>query len=126
MSLVVQFLVQVRQLVRQQDGNNIAAWLQVRPDSAPIYQEMAAELRAKYPAAKGGNGNGGGNGGGKGDDLLDKLVENNMPYEDDLPEGQATVWAGLLAFMKDYFAFWRDVDYEKMVTAHQLLSSLVK
>lgn len=43
-----------------------------------------------------------------------------------MPEGQATVWPGFVAFMKDYMAFWRDVNYDDLLGAHQLLSGLVK
>ncbi|KAK5998531.1 Protein CSN12-like protein [Cladobotryum mycophilum] len=110
MALVAQFLSQIRQQVRNQRGDQLRSWLQVEPGSPKQYHGLAAELRAKF---------------GGGQEGVDGVVEANLPQEDDLPEGQATSWPGFLAFIKDYLTYWRDVNFEDLLAAHQLLSGLV-
>lgn len=111
MALVTQFLGQIHQQVRSQRGDLLRQWLQIEPSSPPQYHKLAAQLRT--PQFK--------------DQLaIEKVVETCLPYEDDLADGQATAWPGLLAFMKDYLIFWRDVNYDDLLGAHQLLSGLVK
>lgn len=109
MPLVLEFLTQVRNLVRAQDGGKLRAWLQVEPGSPQQYHRLAAELRSQFRQQG-----------------LDNVIERSLPQDDDVPDGQATVWPGFIAFMKDYLAFWRDVDYDDLLNAHQLLSGLVK
>lgn len=125
MPLVVHFLVQVRQFVRNQNGDGLSAWLRVEPNSAAEYYNLKAELRAQYKSRSNGRGGAKGAAGG-GTKSLDDEVEDALPQDDDVPEGQATAWPGLIAFMKDYMSFWRDVDFDDLLGAHQLLSSLVK
>ncbi|KAM0524630.1 hypothetical protein ACHAPE_000728 [Trichoderma viride] len=108
MSLVSQFLSQIQQQVRSQQGDLLRSWLQVEPESPKQYHDLAAELRSKFSRQ----------------DAIDKLVEDRLPQQDDLPEGQATAWPGLLAFLKDYLTYWRDVDFSDLLGAHQLLSGL--
>lgn len=110
MSLVKQFLSQIHQQVRNQQGDLLRSWLQVEPESPKQYHDLAAELRARFNRQ----------------DAIDKVVEDALPQLDDLPEGQATSWPGLLAFLKDYLTYWGDVDFTDLLGAHQLLSGLVK
>ncbi len=110
MALVKQFLSQIRQQVQNQQGEQLRSWLQVEPEAPKQYHDLAAQLRTSYPDQA----------------SIDKLVDASLPQEDDVPDGQATVWPGLLAFIKDYLIFWRDVDYDDLLGAHQLLSGLVK
>lgn len=109
MPLVLEFLTQVRNFVRAQDGEKLRAWLQVEPGSPQQYHNLAAELRSQFRQQG-----------------LDNVIERSLPQDDDVPDGQATVWPGFIAFMKDYMAFWRDVNYDDLLGAHQLLSGLVK
>ena len=109
MTLITHFLVQIRQFVRAQDGDSLRAWLQVSPQSPQQYHNLAAELRNRRPQD------------------VDADVEDALPQDDDeLQEGQGAPWPGLIAFVKDYFGFWRDVNWEDLLRAHQLLSGLVK
>lgn len=110
MSLVTQFLSQIQQQVRNQQGDQLRSWLQVEPESPKQYHDLANELRARFSRQ----------------DAIDKVVEDALPQQDDLPEGQATAWPGLLAFVKDYLTYWRDVNFADLLGAHQLLSGLVK
>lgn len=109
MPLVIQFLSQIRQFVRCQNGDELRSWLQVEPGSPQEYHKLAAELRSQFRQQG-----------------LDDLIEKALPQEDDVPEGQATAWPGFVAFMKDYLTFWRDINYDDLLGAHQLLSGLVK
>lgn len=110
MSLINQFLGQIRQHVRGQRGDLLRSWLQVEPGSAKQYFDLKAELQSKLrdPAK------------------LEKVVETGLPQDDDVADGEATSWPGLLSFIKDYFIFWRDVNFDDLLGAHQLLSGLVK
>lgn len=109
MSLVVHFLTQIRQQVRNQQGDLLVAWLQVAPEAGAQYHELATQLRSQYRR-----------------DGLDSLIDKCLPLDEDVPDGQVSSWSGLNAFIKDYLSFWRDVDYQDLLTAHELLNALVK
>ena len=131
MSLVNQFLAQIRQHVREQRGDLLAAWLQVEPNAAQQYHDMAAELRRSFPDA----------------DALDALIEARLPLDDDEdgaagdspifngdtdPDGgdvsgrPAAPWPSLQVFVREYLILWRDIDHDDLLGAHELLSSLVR
>ena len=107
MSLASQFLAQIRSFVRSQNGDGLRSWLQVEPGAAQQYHAMGRELRGRSQG-------------------LDGLLEAALPLDEDAADGQAAVWPGFVAFMRDYLVFWRDVDYGDLVRAHELLSGLVK
>ena len=109
MSLVIHFLTQIRQQVRQQQGDVLSSWLQVAPEAGRQYHELAAELRSKYRH-----------------EGLDSVIDSCLPEVDNVPEGQGSPWSSFNTLIKDYLAFWRDVDYNDLLAAHELLSTLVK
>jgi hypothetical protein len=109
MSNLIQFLTQIRTQVRLSQSDKLCQWLQVAPEAGQQYHQLAAELRAKSP------------------DELDTVIETCLPEDDDhLEEGEAAPWGSFNAFVKDYLTFWRDVNYEDLVGAHELLSTVVK
>ena len=110
MSLVAQFLGQVREHVRAQSGDALRQWLQVEPNSSKTYYDMAAELRSRFASP----------------DSLEKVIDTHLPIEDDVPDSQATVWPSFQSFMKDYLTLWRDINYDDLLGSHELLTSLVK
>ncbi|KJZ79870.1 hypothetical protein HIM_00584 [Hirsutella minnesotensis 3608] len=109
MSLVRQFLTQVRQHVRDQREDLLRSWLQVEPNAAQQYHNMAAELRQSF----------------SGPQSLDAVIEECMPQDDDVPDGQATVWPSFQTFMRDYLTLWRDINHNDLLQAHELLMTLV-
>ncbi|KAG6008348.1 hypothetical protein E4U21_004552 [Claviceps maximensis] len=111
MTLVAQFLAQIRQYVRNQQGDMLRSWLQVEPGSDQKYYDMAAELRTKFAGPEG----------------LEAALEQHLPVsvDDDVPDGQATIWPSFQSFMKDYLTLWRDINYEDLLGAHELLTALV-
>ncbi|KAF4126714.1 PAM protein [Geosmithia morbida] len=111
MSLVVQFLTQINQQVRNQQGDALCSWLQVSPESGAQYHQLASELRTQTQYASGSPGG------------LDDVVDRNLPESDD--DDVVSPWSGFRSFIKDYMAFWRDVDYDDLVAAHDLLNTLV-
>lgn len=113
MSLLTQFLTNLRAFTRDQDGDSLRAWLQVSPNASQQYFSLGAELKSQF-------------GGGKGSERLAAAVEKGLPEEDDVREGQGTSWPGFVTFVKDYMVFWRDVDFEDLVRAHSQLCGLVK
>ncbi|KAI0478742.1 hypothetical protein GGR56DRAFT_672744 [Xylariaceae sp. FL0804] len=108
MSLTIKFLSSIRKFVKQQDGDELRNWLRVEPPLPQEYLNLAAELKTGYRDAA----------------AIGRLVEQCLPEEDDVPEDQGTPWPGLIAFVKDYLEYWRDVDFEDLLAAHQLLMQL--
>lgn len=109
MSTLIQFLTQLRSQIRYTQSDKIAQWLQVAPEAGQAYHTLASELRTKSP------------------DDLDAIIESCLPEDDDhLNEGEQAPWGSFNAFVKEYLIFWRDVDYEDLVGAHELLSTVVK
>ncbi|PKS09060.1 hypothetical protein jhhlp_003673 [Lomentospora prolificans] len=111
MSLVNEFLSQLRGFVRAQDGKSLRDWLQVSDRPPPQYLRLADELKAQY--------------GGVRSAALEAAVERGLPEEDDVAEGQGSPWPGFITFVKDYFGFWRDVNFQDLLKAHSLLCGLV-
>ncbi|GAO16008.1 hypothetical protein UVI_02055870 [Ustilaginoidea virens] len=114
MSLVAQFLTQIRHFVCAQQADSLRSWLQVDPDSAASYHALAAELRAQSASAP---------------DSIDTLVEHHLPVQDPVqdpvPDGHAAVWPSFQALMKDYLVLWRDMSRDNLPRTHELLTSLV-
>ncbi|KAJ0158583.1 PCI domain-containing protein [Colletotrichum tanaceti] len=121
MSLLIQFLTQIRTFVRAQNSDELRNWLLVEPTANQQYHALASELKTQFrspPHANGGSGAGTST-------ALENTIEKCLPEEDDVPEGQGSPWPGFVTFMKDYMVFWRDVDYDDLLGAHTLLSGLV-
>lgn len=110
MSLISKFLGSVQGFLKTRDGDSIRQWLRVEPPVPQEYHDLTAELRSRYRDSA----------------ALARLVEQHLTIEDDLPEDQGTAWPGFISFMKDYFEYWRDVDFDNLLNAHQLLVSLTK
>ncbi|KAI0443136.1 thiolase [Xylaria telfairii] len=108
MSLAIQFLTSIRGFLKTRNGIGLRDWLRVEPPLPQQYLDLAAELKNGYQNANG----------------IAKLVEKCLPEEDDLPEDQGTAWPGFIAFVKDYFEYWRDVNFDDLLGAHQLLMGL--
>ncbi|KAI1180486.1 thiolase [Nemania sp. FL0916] len=108
MSLAIQFLTSIRGFLKTRNGIGLRDWLRVEPPLPQEYLNLATELKNGYQNA----------------DAIAKLVEKCLPEEDDLPEDQGTAWPGFVAFVKDYFEYWRDVDFDDLLGAHQLLMGL--
>lgn len=106
MSLTAQFLSQVRGFLKTRNGERLRQWLQVEPPVPDQYHALSQELRSIAS--------------------IEKLVEQHLPEEDDLPQDQGTAWRGFNAFMEDYLKYWRDVDFEDLLGAHDLLMGLTK
>lgn len=104
MSLVGQFLSEVRGFLKRRNGDQLRQWLLVEPPVPDHYHKLAAELRTIAS--------------------IGKLVEQHLPEEDDIPSDQGTAWRGFLAFMEDYLKYWRDVNFDDLVGAHDLLMGL--
>ncbi|KAM0325536.1 hypothetical protein ACHAQA_007523 [Verticillium albo-atrum] len=111
MSLVIEFLTQIRVFVRQQNGDELRNWLLVEPNASQTYHNLSAQLRNGFRQQD--------------STLLEQTIERCLPEDDDVAEGEATPWPGFVTFMKDYLLFWRDVDFDNLLAAHTLLSGLV-
>ncbi|KAI0172270.1 thiolase [Hypoxylon sp. FL1284] len=108
MALTTKFLTAIRGFLKDLDGASLRDWLKVEPPLPQEYFDLAAELKASY----------------QDDAAIEKLIESSLPEEDDVPEGQGTTWPGFVAFAKDYFEYWRGVDFSDLLGAHQLLTAL--
>lgn len=112
MTLLIEFLTQIRAFVRQQNGDELRNWLLVEPNASQTYHNLAAQLRTGFRQQD--------------STALERTIEKCLPEDDDVSEGEATPWPGFVTFMKDYLLFWRDVDFDNLLAAHTLLSGLVK
>ncbi|KAI1470239.1 uncharacterized protein F4812DRAFT_258080 [Daldinia caldariorum] len=110
MAVIAQFLTGVRDILKRLDGEALRDWLKVEPPLPQEYYNLALELKSSY----------------QDDGALEKLIEKSLPEEDDVPEGQGTTWPGFISFIKDYFLYWRDVEFDDLLGAHQLLTALTK
>ena len=109
MALTIKYLTSIRGFLKARNGDGLRDWLRVEPPVPQEYLSLADELRGGY----------------RNNDALLQLVDQCLPDEDDLPaDDQGTAWPGFRAFIKDYFAYWRDVDFADLLGAHQLLVSL--
>ncbi|KAK8051913.1 CSN12-signalosome component [Apiospora rasikravindrae] len=108
MSLITQFLSEIRKFLKNRKGNELRAWLLVEPPLPDQYHKLADELKKGYRNSA----------------SLTKLVENSLPEDDNVSEDEGTAWPGFVSFMKDYFEYWRDVDFDDLLGAHQLLTGL--
>lgn len=110
MALAIEFLTSIRGFLKTRNGIGLRDWLRVEPPLPQQYHALATELKTGYRDAN----------------TIAKLVERCLPEEDGLPEDQGTAWPGFIAFVKEYFEYWRDVDFDDLLGAHQLLMSLTK
>ncbi|KAJ8110373.1 hypothetical protein ONZ43_g5885 [Nemania bipapillata] len=108
MSLAIEFLTSIRGFLKTRNGIGLRDWLRVEPPLPQQYLNLASELKNGY----------------RNTNAIAKLVEKCLPEEDDLPEDQGTAWPGFVAFIKDYFEYWRDVNFDDLLGAHQLLMGL--
>lgn len=105
-SLTAEFLSSIHGFLKARDAEKLRQWLLVEPPVPDHYYKLAKELR--------------------GVSSIEKLVEQRLPEEDDVPPDQGTAWRGFIAFMEDYLKYWRDVDFDDLLGAHELLMGLTK
>lgn len=110
MALVTQFLTTIRAFVLDHNGDQLRDYLQVEQSSSAIYFTLGQELRTGFAP----NSN-----------ALEKLVDNCLPEEEEVPEGKGSPWAGFNAFIKEYLEYWRDIRFDNIPVYHELLSNLV-
>ncbi|KAI1107742.1 hypothetical protein F4804DRAFT_296947 [Jackrogersella minutella] len=108
MSVTKQFLGGIRDILTSLNGEGLRDWLKVEPPLPQEYLNIAAELKSGY----------------QDDHVLEKLVELSLPEDENVLEGKGTSWPGFVAFIKDYLGYWRDVDFNDLLGAHQLLTEL--
>ncbi|KAI0599371.1 hypothetical protein F4775DRAFT_123387 [Biscogniauxia sp. FL1348] len=108
MALTIKFLTSIRGFLKTRNGDGLRDWLMVEPPLPQEYLNLATELKNGY----------------RNTNAIEKLVESCLPEEDNVPEDQGTAWPGFVSFMRDYFEYWRDVDFEDLLGAHQLLTAL--
>lgn len=111
MGLVVEFLSGIRGFVLEANGDELRKWLQVEPTVPESYYQLAQELKTTYLAQG---------------DLLEKVVDNCLPEEDNVPEGKGSPWPGFNSFIREYLQYWRDVDFNDTVRLYTRLSDLLK
>lgn len=109
-SLAAKFLSAVRDHVVALDGDSLDAWLQVEPGATShAYLQLRQELRQGL----GVNSN------------LERLVEKSLPEIDDPPDGTGSPWPSFITFVKDYLLYWRDADFDDLMSVQESLSALL-
>lgn len=109
MALVVEFLTNIRKAVVDLNGVELSSYLQVENSVPEIYFRLAQDLRSSFPN--------------NGSDALKKTVDKCLPIED-AAEGKGSPWPGFQALMTRYLEYWRDVDFDNLVSLHANLSDL--
>ncbi|KAG6366817.1 hypothetical protein INS49_000998 [Diaporthe citri] len=109
-SLATQFLSTIRDHVVALDGDSLDAWLQVEPGATShAYLQLRDELRQGLGV----------------NSQLEKLVEKSLPEIDDPPDGTGSPWPSFVTFVKDYLLYWRDADFDDLMSVQESLSGLL-
>lgn len=108
--LAAQFLSTIRDHVAALDGDSLDAWLQVEPGATShAYLQLRDELRRGLGV----------------NNQLERLVEKSLPEIDDAPEGTGSPWPSFVTFVKDYLLYWRDADFDDLMSVQESLSGLL-
>ncbi|KKA29948.1 hypothetical protein TD95_005150 [Thielaviopsis punctulata] len=108
MSLLVEFLSQIRTFVKAKDGGpQLGEWLKVEPTASATYFQLAQELRTQFRDAA----------------AVEATVNKCFPDED-VPSGQVAPWPSFVSFMREYVMYWRDANFDDLVTTHERLCTL--
>ncbi|KAI7783981.1 hypothetical protein LA080_011006 [Diaporthe eres] len=109
-SLATQFLSTIREHVVALDGDSLDAWLQVEPGATShAYLQLRDELRQGLGV----------------NSQLEKLVEKSLPEIDDPPDGTGSPWPSFVTFVKDFLLYWRDADFDDLMSVQESLSGLL-
>ncbi|KAI1812749.1 hypothetical protein GGS20DRAFT_519004 [Poronia punctata] len=108
MSLVSQFLGGIQHQLKTRDEYALRNSILVEPPLPPQHIALATEIKNSCRSSN---------------DVA-KLVEKHLPEEDDIPEDQVGAWPGFVAFMKDYFEYWRGLNEDDPFNTHQSLMAL--
>lgn len=109
-SLATQFLSTIRDHVVALDGDSLDAWLQVEPGATShAYLQLRDELRQGLGM----------------NNQLERLIEKSLPEIDDPPDGTGSPWPSFVTFVKDYMLYWRDADFDDLMSVQESLSGLL-
>lgn len=109
MAVLDQFLTEISRFLRNKDAAGLQSFLKVEPPLPAIYGQLTEELRGAFRD------------GGKLDQHISKLI----PEKDDPKPDEGTAWPAFHALIKEYLEFWRDVNFQDLLSTHMQLSSLV-
>lgn len=101
------FLESIRGLIQSRDGAKLQDYLQIEPPLSPVYTQMVAELRQKYPSNKDGG--------------LLSVCEGVLSGN-----GPGSSWSAFPLFLRLYFTFLRDVNIDNLLETYELLRTLLK
>lgn len=107
--------------LRSKDGINIRNLTRVEPQldgSDGEWISLGQEVKTRYPASSP-----------KSSQLLDARCEQLLPAEPDTVASEGDrghAWPAFIQFIRTYLEFWRDVDFQDLISVHRLLSGLVK
>lgn len=108
--LATQFLSTIRDHVVALDGDSLHAWLQVEPGATShAYLQLRDEMRQGLGM----------------NNQLERLVEKSLPEIDDPPDGNGSPWPSFVTFVKDYLLYWRDADFDDLMSVQESLSGLL-
>lgn len=109
-SLATQFLSTIKNHVVALDGDSLDAWLQVEPGATShAYLQLREELRQGLGV----------------NSHLERLVEKSLPEIDEPPDGTGSPWPSFITFVKDYLLYWRDADFDDLMSVQESLSGLL-
>ncbi|KAH7312938.1 COP9 signalosome-like protein complex subunit 12 [Rhexocercosporidium sp. MPI-PUGE-AT-0058] len=109
MAVLDQFLSSILSFLKAKDAVQLQSFLQVEPPLPAEYLQLSQELRSRWSDGK----------------KLEQHIERLLPFNDDDKADEGGAWPGFLSFIQEYLEFWKDADFEDLVSTHVKLSALI-
>ncbi|RKF79983.1 PCI domain-containing protein [Golovinomyces cichoracearum] len=120
MPIVDQYLHSIAGFLKNKDGKQLQAFLRVEPPLPHEFTQLSLEIKKLFPREAQEDLDGR-------NDRLDRYIEQLIPVpENETPESNdaGCAWPGFQVFLREYFKFWRDVDFNDLLMTHTLLSEV--
>ncbi|RKF55665.1 PCI domain-containing protein [Erysiphe neolycopersici] len=120
MSMVDQYLTSIARFLKTKNGRHLQTFLLVEPPLPAEFTRLSLEIKNLFPkepqeAVDGRN------------DKLDRYIEGILPVAENESidsNDLAYAWPGFQILIREYFKFWRDVDFNDLLMTHTLLSEV--
>jgi hypothetical protein len=110
MPILDQFLTSINTFLKTKDAQQLQMFLRVEPPLPEQFMLLSQELKSSWrDVAK-----------------LERHIEQLIPDAEDGKPDEGGSWPGFIAFLKEYFEYWRTVNFDDLLGTHQQMSSLVK
>lgn len=120
MSIVDQYLTSIAGFLKTKNGRQLQTFLRVEPPLPAEFTHLSLEIKKLFPkepqeAVDGRN------------EKLDRYIEGILPVSESESidsNDLAYAWPGFQILIREYFKFWRDVDFNDLLMTHTLLNEV--